>query len=178
MDLAEALRNYREKIVEKWVEYTLSTYASPAFFLREKDQFANPVGGTIRESLGKIFRLLEKNAAPDDYKPFVERIIQIRAVQEFTPSQAVSPLNAVKHITRDFLATDKERSVFIKDMYDFDFAVDLMVLAAFDMYMDFRERLYSTRIEEIRSGRYVLAESRCPSKVTPVVSDLPQYNAK
>ena len=168
MDLAEALRNYREKIVDNWVEYTLSTYASSAFFLKEKDKFANPVGSTIRESLMQIFRLLEKNSDINEYKPSVERIIQIRAIQEFSPSQAVAPLNAVKHITREFLAADKERALCINDLYDFEFSVDLIVLAAFDKYMEFRERLYKTRIEEIKTGRSVLADSRCPSKMAEI----------
>ena len=43
MDLAEGFRNHREKIVNKWVEYTLSTYASSGFFTKEKDKFANLV---------------------------------------------------------------------------------------------------------------------------------------
>ena len=47
MDLAEGFRNHREKIVNKWVEYTLSTYLSSGFFLKENDKFANPVGGNV-----------------------------------------------------------------------------------------------------------------------------------
>ena len=58
MDLAEAFRNHREKIVDKWVEYTLSTYQSSGFFIKERDIFANPVGGNIREALKKLFPLL------------------------------------------------------------------------------------------------------------------------
>lgn len=165
MDLAEAFRNYREKIVGRWTEYTLSTYASSDFFRREKDKFANPVGATIREALDRLFVLMSRGAAPEEFKAPIEQIIRIRAVQEFTPGQAVAPLNAVKHITREILAADKERSLFIKDLYDFDFNVDLVMLAAFDIYMESRERLYKVRIAEIKSGSHILTDSRCPSKL-------------
>ena len=164
MDLAEAFRNYREKIVRKWVEYTLSTYKSSEFFIREKDKFSNPTGANIREGLEKLFDLMSKGADPEEFKKPVEQIIRLRAVQEFTPAQAVAPLNAVKHITRDILAADKERSVFIKDLYDFEFAVDLAVLAAFDIYMESRERLYQVRINELKSGSHILTDAKCPSK--------------
>lgn len=173
MDLAEALRNYREKIVAQWVDYTLSTYGAAEFFSKQRDKFANPVGGNIREGLNKIFLLLAKGAEVAAFREPLEQILLIRSVQEFTPSQAVAPLNAVKHITREILAGDKERSVFIKDLYDFEFAVDLLMLSAFDVYMEARERLHRTRIAEIKSGNFILAESRCPSKLFSAENQIP-----
>ncbi len=65
-------------------------------------------------------------------------------MQEFTPSQAVSPLNAVKHITREVFEEDKERKHLVAELYDFDFAVDLAMLAAFDIYMQYRETVVSS----------------------------------
>lgn len=165
MDLAEAFRNHREKIVAKWVEFTLSTYGSSAFFSREKDKFANPVGGVLKESLDELFVLLSKGAEQQKCIPPLENIMAIRAVQEFSPSQAVAPLNGVKHITREVLAKDKERCHLIGELYDFEFAVDLALLAAFDIYMQYRERLYQVRINEIRSGNSRLTDSTCPSKL-------------
>ena len=165
MDLAEGFRNHREKIVNKWVEYTLSTYLSSGFFLKENDKFANPVGGNIREALGRLFLLLVKGVDSKEFLAPLEQVISIRAVQEFTPSQAVAPLNAVKHITREVFAADKERSQLVNELYDFEFAVDLAVLAAFDIYMQYRERLYQVRINEIRTGNHILAGSRCPSQM-------------
>ncbi|MEE4243422.1 MAG: RsbRD N-terminal domain-containing protein [Desulfopila sp.] len=163
MDLAEALRNYRKKIVGQWVDYTLSTYKSSKFFRKEGDKFANPIGGTTREALDALFLLLAKNAEPQTFVAPIEKIMSIRAIQDFAPSQAVSPFHAVKHITREILAADKERCHLLAELYDFEFAVDMAVLAAFDIYMQCRERLYSVRIAEIQSGRHVLTDSKCPS---------------
>jgi hypothetical protein len=163
MDLDEALKNNTEKIVNRWVEYTLSTYKSSAFFLKENDQFANPVGGNTRQALQKLFALLVNNADPKEFTQPLEQIIKIRSVQEFTASQAVAPIHAVKHVTREILAADKETRGLVNDLYDFEFAVDLAVLAAFDIFMQCRERLYQVRIKEIKSGAHILTDSQCPS---------------
>lgn len=165
MDLAEGFRNHREKIVKRWTEYTLSTYNSPGFFTKERDKFANPVGGNIREALDKLFLLLSKNADSKEFTKPLEQIMSIRSVQEFTPSQAVAPLNAVKHITREVFEADKERKHLVAELYDFEFAVDLALLSAFDIYMHYRERLYQVRINEIRSGSHILTDSKCPSNL-------------
>ncbi len=163
MDLQEALWNYRETIVDKWVDYTLSTYLHSEFFKREKDKFSNPTGGTVRDSLSSLFLLLREHKPDTDYQKAVEPLLLLRAVQEFSPSQAVAPLNAVKHITREVLEKDKETKEFVNQLYDFEFAVDLAMLAAFDLYMICRERLYQVRIDEIKTGKDVLTDGKCPS---------------
>jgi len=163
MDLSEGFRFHGDKIVSRWVEYLLSTYKSSGFFIKEKDKFANPVGGNFREGLQELFLLLVRGADPEEFIPPLEQIISIRAVQEFTPAQAVSPLNAVKHIVREAFAADKERKHLIGELYDFEFSVDLAVIAAFDIYMRYRERLYQVRIAEIKSGNHILTDSKCPS---------------
>jgi hypothetical protein len=167
MDLAEGFRNHKEKIVDKWVEYALSTYGSSGFFIRERDKFANPVGGNIREAFNRLFPLLVGGADSKEFAGPLEQIMSIRSVQEFSPSQAVAPLNALKHITREVFAADKERRHLVQELYDFEFAIDLAVLASFDIYMQCRERLYKVRIAEIKSGSHILTDSRCPSKLLP-----------
>jgi hypothetical protein len=163
MDLSEALDNNREKIVNRWVEYTLSTYKSSEFFIRENNAFANPVGGITRLALEKLFVLLAENADPEKFKAPVGEIMRLRSVQEFTPSQAIAPINAVKHIVREVLAENKDNLELVNNLYDFEFAVDLAMLSAFDIYMGCRERLYKVRIKEIKSGSLILTDSQCPS---------------
>jgi hypothetical protein len=94
--------------------------------------------------------------------------MRIRAIQEFAASVAVGPIHAVKHITREILSKDKESSHLVQDLYDFEFAVDLAVLAAFDLYMQCRERLYQVRIQEIKTGNFILTDSKCPSNLLKI----------
>lgn len=170
MDLQEALWNYRENIVNKWVDYTLSTYISSEFFKKEKDKFANPTGGLVRDALSSLFLLLREQKEDTDYKKAVEPLLLLRSIQEFLPSQAVAPINAVKHITREVLEKDKETKELVNQLYDFDFAVDLAMLAAFDQYMASRERLYQVRMDEIKTGNNVLTDSKCPSAMLKDIS--------
>ncbi len=163
MDLAEALRYHRKKIVGQWVEYTLSTYKSSRFFRQEGDKFANPIGGVTKDALDELFLLLVENTDPETFVKPIEKIVRLRAIQDFAPSQAVSPFHAVKHLTREILAKDKDRCHLLNELYDFEFAVDMAVLAAFDIYLDSRERLYRVRLEEVQSGRNIYTDSKCPS---------------
>ncbi len=163
MELSGVLKDRREKIVGKWVDYALSTYKSSEFFLKENNRFANPVGGITRLSLERLFVLLVDNADAQELAVPLQQIMQLRSVQEFTASQAVAPVNAIKHIVRDILAEDKEHSLLINDLYDFEFAVDIAMLTAFDIYMQCREQLYKVRLQEIKSGSHILTEGRCPT---------------
>lgn len=172
MTLEEALHNNRYKIVDRWVKYTLTTYEASAFFIKEKDAFANPVGGTVRDALKKLFALLIKGAESAELVEPLSRMMHLRSVQEFSPSQAVAPLNAVKHITREILESDKETKVLISELYDFEFRVDLALLAAFDLYVECREKVYQIRIDEIKSGKHILTDSTCPSRVHKNITNI------
>lgn len=178
MQLAEALHNNRYKIVDKWVEYTLSTYLSSTFFKKEKDQFANPTGGTVRNALTSLFPLLVKGGDSETFKESLSHFMRLRTVQEFSPSHSVAPINAVKHIVREIFAADKETKDLVHDLYDFDFAVDLAMLAAFDLYMESKERVYEIRIREIKSGSHILTDSACPSKVLSNIQNLENVESK
>ena len=173
MDLAEAFRNYEDKIVDQWVDYTLSSYKSSTFFKKGRDKFSNPVGENTRESLGKLFKLLTSNADAKEFVAPLDQIMRVRSIQEFTASEAVGPIHAVKHITREILEKDSERKQFIADLYEFEFNVDLAVLAAFDLYSQCRERLYKVRIKEIKSGTIILTDSKCPSNLLKKDKDDP-----
>lgn len=172
MTLEEALHNNRYKIVDKWVEYTLKTYEASAFFLKEKDAFANPVGGTVRDALTKLYALLVKGAEADELTRPLSEMMHLRSVQDFSPAQAVAPLNAVKHITREILEADKETAPLISELYDFEFKVDLVLLAAFDLYVACREKVYQIRIDEIKSGKHILTDGACPSRALKNITNI------
>lgn len=178
MELAEALHNNRYKIVDRWTEYTLSTYQSPEFFKQEKDPFSNPIGGIVRSALKNLLPLLTKNDSAEQIKAQLSYLMHLRSVQQFTPSQAVAPVNAVKHITREILAKDQETAALVNELYDFEFAVDLAVFAAFDLYLECREKIYGIRIDEIRSGSNILTDSACPSKALSDIQESTEPFAK
>jgi hypothetical protein len=121
------------------------------------------VGANIRESLTRLFQLLLDNAEPNDFIAPLDQLIRIRAVQEFTPSQAVAPLLELKTAVRQVFSADNACRNLLTELLPFDREVDRMVLQAFDVYVDCRERLYRARIRELKNGSYILTDSACAS---------------
>ncbi len=165
MELREAFAKKKKQIVDIWVERTLDSYPSSAFFKRSKDRFANPVGTNIREGLTRIFELLAAGAPADDYVDPLDQVVRIRAVQEFVPSQAVAPILELKWVVKQVLGMDKETRPLLMQLDQFDCAVDRVALGAFDIYCRCREQLYRNRVREIKSGRYILADSACSASL-------------
>ncbi len=56
------------------------------FLKGEKDMFANPVGHTITANAEYILEGLIKGADAASLSAYLEQIIRIRAVQDFTPA--------------------------------------------------------------------------------------------
>ncbi|HFQ90182.1 MAG TPA: hypothetical protein ENK27_08885 [Desulfobulbus sp.] len=163
MNLIEALKNKRDQILATWIDRTLDSYVSSGFFKRSKDRFANPVGANIREGLSALYDLLLSKAPREDYMPSLDQVIRIRAVQEFTPAQAVAPILELKWVVRQILSADKNTRHLLSELDSFDCDIDRAALAAFDMYTACREQLYENRIRELKSGSYILTDSACPS---------------
>ncbi len=163
MRLFELLKKKEEKIVAVWVERTLDSYISSDFFKQATNQFANPVGANIRTGLTKILQLMLSEAEAQEYAEPLDQVIRIRAVQEFTPAQAVAPLFEVKWVVRQILSGDEQGRPLLSELGPFDREVDRVVLMAFDMYMRCRDRLYQARIRELKSGSYILTDSSCAS---------------
>ena len=163
MNLIEALKNKKEKILSVWIERTLDSYVSPGFFKSSKDKFANPVGANIKEGLTKLYNLLLNGAAPDEFAESLDHVIRIRAVQEFSPAQAVAPILELKWVVKQIFSADKECRELLPELDSFDCDVDRAALAAFDLYMECREQLHKARIRELKSGSYILTDSACAS---------------
>ena len=126
-----------QAISEEWQEAFFATYGSADFLRRKTNQFANPVGSTISSSIEEILQLLRKGAGKDALRSPLDGIFRIRAIQEFTPSQALAPLLAIKPLLEKH-TPKKGASLTAADWS----MIDSMVLLAFDIYMECREQIY------------------------------------
>lgn len=163
MKLIETLKSKKKEILAIWVERTLDSYTSSGFFKRSQDRFANPVGANIREGLSELYDLLVAKKGQQEMVEPLDQVIRIRAVQEFTPAQAVSPILELKWVVKQVLSADKKTHVLLTELDSFDCDVDRAALAAFDLYVACREQLYKNRISELKSGRYILTDAKCAS---------------
>src|SRR5210317_504889 len=107
MSIETLLAPKKKAIVEKWIDQVLDSYGAPDFFKSQKDRFANPIGSTISNGLQNLYAILvEERELGEAAKP-LEDIIKIRAVQDFSPSSAVSFVYMLKNIVRQELGQEK-----------------------------------------------------------------------
>jgi hypothetical protein len=164
MDIDTLLAQKKKAIVQQWIDQVLDTYGSPDFFKKQKDRFANPIGSTVSSGLQNLFAILVEEKDLEEAAKHLEDIIKIRAVQDFSPSAAVSFVYSLKNIVRHELAREKNREEVLSTLALLDARIDKVALMAFDFYMDCRERLHRIRVNEVLSGRSALTDgTKCAS---------------
>lgn len=165
MKFADFLVEKEGGILEAWIDQVLGKYPAAAvpFFKDGKDRFANPLGHTLRHGLADLFTAVHAGGDDQAMAVALERILLLRAVEALAPSQALAFVFGMKQAVRSQL-----KGVEVEDLAEvwpgFEQHVDSLALLAFDIYMACRERLHQTRINELKSGRYILSDGAvCPS---------------
>jgi predicted component of type VI protein secretion system len=108
MKLEKLLSEKGPAILDKWLKLILESYPADTqrFLKKQKDPFANPIRHTISKEIENIYKELLKGVDREAVSPFLDRIIRIRAVQDFSPSQAIAFVFQLKKVIRE--ALDKE----------------------------------------------------------------------
>lgn len=159
-NLKNILSEKRSAILNCWVDHILDTYpADTANFLRDKkNRFANPVGHSISEGTAGIFDDLLQGIGQDKVSPFLDNIIRIRAIQEFTPSQAISFVFFLKKIIRNELAKEIAENGLFDELTLLEYRIDSLGFLAFDIFMRCREKLYDIKANEARHMTFRLLQ--------------------
>ena len=142
MDLKKTLELKKKDFINKWFKATINSYPKQTakFLIKDSDRFDNPVGALTRESLTDTFQLLMTNFTPESLEKALDPIMRIRAVQSFSPAEAVSFVFALKETGEELLKNDESK--------EFDKLVDKLVLAAFNKYMKCREEVFLLKVME------------------------------
>ncbi|NOY65317.1 MAG: hypothetical protein GXO97_07990 [Nitrospirae bacterium] len=160
MEIKDLLQDRREVILKKWSHVLLQSYPEETsrFFRKEKDPFANPVGSAFMEGISGIYRSVLNGVDRDEVSPFLDRIIRIRAVQDFTPSEAIGFLFLLKKVIREELFNEISQKGLKEELYVIESRIDDLALIAFDIYMQCREKIYDLKASELRNMTYKLLE--------------------
>ena len=151
MSSAQLLAAKKQEILNSWFQSTVESYpADTARFLKsQRDPFANPVGQTTYNSLDALVDALSTDAGRDEMAAALDPILRIRAVQAFTPSKATGFVFSLKQIIRQHLsANGHEAGAEIERL---DRRIDEMAMAAFDIYVACREKVYELKASESRN---------------------------
>jgi hypothetical protein len=150
--LYELLRRRRGEIVHAWIEDTLASYSERAAeaWARERDPFANPVGHSLRVGMSAVVEWLLDGTDPESMRRGLDDILRIRAVQEFTPAQAVGFVARLKGILRRSTGARVDDDDARAELLELETRVDEVGLLAFDLYTQHRQRLYEGRVRELK----------------------------
>ena len=143
----------KSDIIEKWFESTIQTYApdTAQFYKGQKDQFANPVGNITAKGVEFLLDQLLNDFDPDAVKTYLDPVIRIRAVQDFTPSQATAFILSLKKVLRDRLSDKLQDAAILTEFLAFESRIDQLCLMAFDIYMTCKEKIYQISANDMRS---------------------------
>jgi hypothetical protein len=151
-----SLRNLIEErmdtIVEGWVERVLSAYPPDAavLFQKERDPFANPIGHSVREGARGILQAILDGMDPEKLRSHLDRIVRVRAVQDFAPSRALSFVFSLRSVIRDVIPELDAEPGLRREMASLDEGIDRVALAAFDLYSECREEVSQLRVNEVK----------------------------
>jgi hypothetical protein len=165
MRLKNLLLEKKSTILERWFDVILETYpAETSRFLKtQKERFANPVGHAILEGIEGVFDETLNGINPERVSPFLDNIIRIRAVQDFTPSQAISFIFLLKSVIREELKNDPEfnsgrENGIAQELLELDSKIDELAFLSFDIYMKCREKIYELRVNELKNMTFRLLQ--------------------
>lgn len=152
MALSELLSERSTAIWQAWRDRVLATYPakSAELFKKGKDPFANPLGHTVATETRRIVDALIAGLDPAELGEPLEKIVKVRAIQDFSPSRAVAFAFELEDVIRDELATELADDRIRAELRDFEARLRTLGLLAIDLYVASRERLYEVRVSELK----------------------------
>jgi hypothetical protein len=156
MTLNTLLAQRKTAIVKKWFAATVKTYPpdTAKFLKSQKDPFANPVGRTIYQGLEALFDELLKETDHNVMQALLDPIIRIRAIQNFSPSQATSFIFFLKNVIRNTIKKEDFQAQLFSELLLFESKIDELSLMAFNIYSQCREKIYELKANEMKNRTF------------------------
>jgi hypothetical protein len=152
MSLNTHLTEKKPAILGRWLKMIFESYPpETAIFLRkEKNRFDNPVGYRISEGLEGLYHALIQDLDRERVLYFLDEIIRIRALQNFSPSQALAFIFFLKNVIREELADEIRKENLGGEIQELESRIDGLALLGFDVYTQRREKIYEIKADEMK----------------------------
>jgi len=156
MRLNNLLEQRKTTIIKDWFALAVETYPpdTASFLKRQRDPFANPVGRTVSRGLEALFNELLKEMDYETITSFLDPIIRIRAIQNFSPAQAISFIFLLKKVIRENTKKEVPGEQLFNELLLFESKIDQLVMIAFNLYMQCKEKIYDLKANEMRNSTY------------------------
>lgn len=157
-NLKKYLEEKRSVILEKWFEAIMATYPtdSTGFLKKQKDRFLNPVGHTVSEGINGVIEALIVGEGFAESMPFIDDIIRVRAIQDFSPAQALNFVFSLKRVVREELEKEIRQNQLYDELLKFESRIDELALYAFNIYVKCREQLSDLKTDELKRMTFTL----------------------
>lgn len=152
MSLTTHLAQKKSAILGRWLTTIYESYPpETAIFLRkEKNHFDNPMGYRISQGLEGLYGALLHEMERDRVLTCLDEIIRIRALQNFTPAQALAFIFLLKNVIRQELAEEIAKENLAEELLDLESRIDGLALLGFDVYVKRREKIYEIKADEAK----------------------------
>lgn len=156
MSLKNLLAAEQKNIAEKWLQAVSGTYpfGTVGFLRTKKDPFINPVGqrnNVAAEAF--VSSLLDDEPDEDALAEVIEEFVRVRAVQNFSPEDAVGIILALKPIISEVLGdklTNYIKEHGLREYQLLEGHIDALTLLSFGSYVRCREKMAEMRIDEFK----------------------------
>ncbi len=152
-------------VVEAWVQKIHHTYPSETaeFLNKESNKFANPIGASIQESVWPLYDEIINPKDGEKVRELLDILIRPRAVQDFTPSGALSAIFSLKEALREKAGEQIMKQEMVEGLLEIESRIDQLALTAFDIYMQCREKVWEVKHRDLMERPFVLSGGMCPS---------------
>lgn len=157
MKLERLLLQKKEAILQGWLREIFGSYmpGTDKFLQNGRDRFANPVGYTISANAGQLLDALIRGDDPGTFHGCLEKIIRIRAVQDFTPSQAVAFMTDLKTVIRDEVVDGATKYELLDELNELETKIDYLGATAAELYINIKKQIREIACKEaIKAGDF------------------------
>jgi hypothetical protein len=154
MKLLSLLLERKTSLTERWLQRLFESYSpTTAIFLKkEKNRFDNPMGHQLSQGLERILETLVRESDREQVMAALDEVIRVRALQNFSPSQALAFIFLLKNVIREELAQELKGGQFSQELQEVESRIDGMALLGFEVYTQRREKLCDIRVTEIKKS--------------------------
>jgi len=153
MKLLSLMEERKASLRDRWLQRLFEGYPpeTTIFLKKEKDRFDNPVGYQTAEGLRRLLDTVIQELDRGQVLAALDEIISIRALQNFSPSQALAFIFLLKDVIREELAPEFQSGQFYQELQELESRIDGLALLGFEVYTRRRERLFEIRIAEVKN---------------------------
>jgi hypothetical protein len=153
--LAKVISENKEALRDAWLKSIFGTYPKEAAAIlnSSKDQFQNPLGYVTKEAVKNVLDCIATHSDESTLRTALFPLIQVRAIQELTPSEAIAPAFLFKEALVSVVGQQRLKEMFS----EFLKLSDLILSTSVDILTECKLKVSEVRIEEIKRNMYMLA---------------------